>query len=390
MTKPVSIRFQLVLVAVLAASGAALWIAREQVRDAVASLSKPVADLGSKRAKEGKGRKVPVIVALVDQGNNDEIVTAVGTARAQRSVMIFAKSDGIIVAFKPRAGDRVRRGGTIFQLDSTKTELDVQIAKNRLGEAGLLLERLEYLKKRNVGSRAKVDDAKTAYDRAQLELRKAERSLRDLTIEAPFDGVVGIPKAEVGDRVTATTPIIALDKRDKLFVEFEVPEKYLARIAIDDPITATTPSYERERFSGRIEHIDSRVDPTSRTVMVRAVTPNQTDQLRPGMSFAVELALSGKRFPAVPELALQWRRSESYIWIVQNGKVKKVLVETVKRLNSTILVAGELAPGDLVVIEGVQRLRPGTSVFYRPPDSTTSTPFRQPPQSARTDSRKKS
>ena len=88
------------------------------------------------------------------------------------------------------------------------------------------------------------------------------------------------------------------------------------------------------------------------------------------MSFAVELALSGTSFAAVPELSLQWRKGESYVWIVQDNKVRKVLVQTIKRLNSTILVAGKLAPGDLVVVEGVQRLRPGRAVFYKAPKSS--------------------
>jgi len=393
MIKPLSIRLQLILMIALTSFGITLWIAREQLSNALTVLTKSVA---AKKVKRGGGRSVPIIVHPVRLARNDELISAVGTTRARRSVMIHAKTNGVIIAFNPQAGDHVRAGTTIFQLDGTRAELAVKIAAKKLEEASRLLERSKLLMRRNVNSSARVVDAKVVAERAALQLQQTQENLKDLKILAPFDGVIGFPKAEVGDRVTAATPVVSLDMRTELLVEFEVPEKYSARIVVGDTVEAVTPGFEHKRFSGRIERIDSRIDPVSRTVKLRAVIPNQKDLLRPGMSFGVEIMLPGATFTAVPELSLQWRKGESYVWIVRGKKVVKILVKTIKRLNSIVLVDGKVAPDDLVVVEGVQRLRPGRAVSYtlpsRPLDKRPGTPRSsadQPKRSPKTDLRSK-
>ena len=98
------------------------------------------------------------------------------------------------------------------------------------------------------------------------------------------------------------------------------------------------------------------------------------------MSFVVELVLLGDNYPTVPELSLQWRKGESYVWIVRDNKAEKVLIRAVKRLNSIILVDGDLKPDELVVVEGVQRLRAGSEVVHAAPKP----PAEQSGESART------
>lgn len=388
MPSPASMQLQLLLFAILAAIAGGMWIAREQVSDAVARLAdSSERPMTAAVDQPDKNRGVPVIVAKVNQAINNELIAAVGTARARRSVMLHAETDGIIIELAPRAGDHVKKGDTIVQLDATKAQLAVQIATRRLEEARRQFGRSEFLQNRSVNSKAKVEDAKTAEERAELEHLQAEEAMHDLSIRAPFDGIVGIPNVEVGERVTTATPLISLDQRDDVQVEFEVAEKYLSRLSVGDAVTGRTPSYEGRSFAGRIEFIDSRIDPTSRTVKVRAVIPNKDDVLRPGMSFVVEVELPGEQYAVVPELSLQWRKGESYVWTVDDAKARKVLVTVVSRLNSTILVEGNLQPRQLVVVEGVQRLRPGRPVQYSAPQEAepATTGNEQPVVSARPD-----
>lgn len=403
MIRPLSTGRQVILLLALIGVAAVTWLGRDQVVHMVSAVSHALArvlpksvaqylpgqamdaagksPLGSsaraavskKRKRNRGGRRVPVIVTRVGEARNDDTIAAVGTARARRSVMIHAKSDGVIMAFLPRAGDRLSKGDTIFELDARQAELAVAIAKKKVAETRRQLERAKLLERKNVNSIARVDDAQLAVDQANLELLRTEKSLSDLRIVAPFDGVVGLPKAEIGDRVTATTPIVSLDMRAELLVEFEVPEKYAGRIKQGERVTAVTPSYSDRRFAGRIAYIDSRIDPVSRTVTVRAVIPNTDDVLRPGMSFAVEITLEGAVHTVVPELSLQWRKGESYVWLVRDDKAAKVLVRSVRRRNSIVLINGDVRVGDLVVIEGVQRLRDGRGVTYEPPEDVPAT-----------------
>ena len=103
-------------------------------------------------------------------------------------------------------------------------------------------------------------------------------------------------------------------------------------------------------------------------MIVRANIPNKEDLLRPGLSFVVDLTIPGKMYPTVHELALQWRKGVSYVWRVRENRVEKVVVRNVKRLNSTILIEGDISKDDLVVVEGVQRLRPGRPVQFTLPN----------------------
>ena len=371
MLRPLSTRLQIVILIALLGAGGLLWLARGHISAAVAGLANPEA---TKQVKRRGSRAVPVIVTTIAEARNDTVISAVGTARARRSIMIHAKSDGIIMAFGPRAGDNLKRGDLIFELDAKQAELAVEIATKRVAETQRLLERAKLLKSRKVNSTARVVDAQIAYERAELELLQARKALSDLKITAPFDGIVGLPKVEVGDRVSAETPVVSLDQRQELLIEFDVPEKHAAQIARGRAIKAVTPSHAQRRFTGRIEYVDSRIDPVSRTVRARAVVPNDKDILRPGMSFAVEIVLAGTSHAVVPELSLQWRKGESYVWLVRDGKAAKVLVTSVRRRNSVVLIDGPVKPGDLVVVEGVQRLRDGRAVRYKPPQQPTSGP----------------
>lgn len=371
MKRPWSLLSQTLLLLVLSGIGATAWVSRDRIGEVLADLQSQTGPETGKAGKEGRktGKRgagsAPVIVTRVTKERNDEEVAAIGTARALRSVTLFAKSEGEIMSFSVSAGDPIEQGRPLVELDASKARLAVDLAMKSLEDTRQKLKRAEYLKDRKVSSRAGVEDATIAVERAELEVRQAHEELRDKTLSAPFAGVVGIPKVEPGDRITPATELITLDDRSKLLVEFPIAEKFLSRIKVGDKVAASTPSYPRKQFSGHLAYIDSRVDPVSRTVMIRAELPNEEDLLRPGMSFAIKLELPGNEFPAVPELSLQWSQGQSYVWRVEGDNVRKTVVETVRRKNAIILVDGPLAPGDLIVVEGVQRLRDGTSVSYQ-------------------------
>ena len=316
---------------------------------------------------------VPVIVTHVKQLPDNATIAAVGSARARQSVMLFSKSDGQVTSLSVEAGQRVDKGYEFLKLDDRKVKLAVKLAEKSLEDAHLKLTRAEYLQKRNVHSAALVADAIIGVDRAMIELQQERENLSDMRLVAPFAGIAGIPKVEIGDRVTTNTEIVTLDDRSELFVEFQVPEKFTSRIDVGDRVLATTPSHGGRTFNGKIGYIDTRVDPMSRSLMVRAAFPNQQDLLRPGMSFFVRLELPGETYAAVPELSLKWRHGESFVWIVKDGKAKRTSVNTVRRIRGMVLVDGALARGDLVVVEGV-RVRPGADLTYVAPSTPTELP----------------
>lgn len=368
MTRQLAIWKQIVVIAVLAALAYAAWDQRARLSElAGISLSKEAPEQRrGVRANDG----VPVIVEPVSLARAVDRVQAIGDGRANRSITIYPEVAGIVSEIDFEAGDRLEEGDVILKLNNQKARIAVDIAEARLAEARRKVERYNALLDRNAIAFAQVDTARTELRTAELEVEQAREALADRTIRAPFDGVVGIPQVEVGDRVTDSTAITSLDDRSIILVEFEAPEIYLKRIKVGQPVTATTAGLRGQTFEGRVTEINSRVDPQSRAVRLRAALDNPGEVLRGGMSFNVKLVLDGGEYPAIPELALLWARDGSHVWAVEDGKAKKVAVMVVKRAEGRVLVAGNLAPGQLVVVEGTQRLRPGRELSFERPDAT--------------------
>lgn len=373
--QPWSLGRQLLIVGVIALIGAAGWFGYVPARAFLAEQGWIAADAGPGASRRGGGRRggrngdeaVPVIVAPVGEARNDNDVIAVGTGRAFKTATLFAESEGVISALEVKAGEAVAAGAPILRLDKTKAELAVAVAQQRLALAERTLDRADFLKRRNVQSDATADDARTNLELARLELRQAEEALRDTVLIAPFAGVVSLPEVELGDRVTTATRVASIDDRSQLLIEFEVPEVFFTRMGPGTPITATTAAVPDREFEGALRTIDPRINAGSRTVRVRAAVPNEDDVLRPGMSFAVRLQFRGDTYISVPELALQYDNGAPFVWRVDGQKARKVPVKTVRRTSTFALVSGALESTDLVIVEGVQRVREGRSIVYENP-----------------------
>jgi RND family efflux transporter MFP subunit len=214
-----------------------------------------------------------------------------------------------------------------------------------------------------------IDGARSALQRAEIGLQQARQALADRVLRAPFGGVAGLPQVHAGDRVTPDTVIATLDDRRRVEVAFDLPEAYLARVREGHPVRATSVAHAGREFEGRVTQLDSRVSEQTRALRVRAELPNPDDLLRPGQSFRVRLSLPGAAHIQVPELALQWGRDGAHVWVVRDGQALQVPVRLVRRLDGSVLVDGALQPGEPVVVEGVQRLRPGRAVSVLEPAS---------------------
>jgi membrane fusion protein (multidrug efflux system) len=145
-------------------------------------------------------------------------------------------------------------------------------------------------------------------------------------------------------------------------LDFTIPETYLAVVSQGLEIEATSPAYPGAKFAGKVSSVDSRVDPETRSVTVRAIVPNTAGQLKPGMFLTVHLTRSETDVLLVPEEALVPEQGNVYVFVVQNGKATKRLVHTGQRRVGTVQVLDGLTAGEIVVTEGTQKLRDGASV----------------------------
>lgn len=307
-------------------------------------------------------RSTPVIVAPVGFASDDLILEAVGTGRANRSVMLRAEAEGRIVEMPLEPGKRFEARDVLLRINDTEQQLAVDLARTRLEDARRTADRLAQLRGRGAATVSSLDDARTASEIAAIELGRAEETLSNHILRAPFDGVAGLADVELGAWVGTDVPVASFDDRSVILVEFDLPEAFLPRVDEGLPVSATTPAVPGKRFEGHVSVIDSRIVASNRSVKVRVAIPNPDDSLRPGASFTVRLELPGERFPVVPELALQFGSGSLHVWRVDGDIAERVEVRLVRRRDGTVLVDGPLEEGDRLVTEGTQRLVPGEPV----------------------------
>ena len=287
-----------------------------------------------------------------------------GTGKAKLSAEIYPEVSAEVINVNFKTQDKVKSGQILVQLDDREAHLALKLAEIKYSDSKKILKRFEQATPTCAASQTEFDRAKTNHDVAYYELEQRKLDLAKRKIKAPFDGIVGIPNIDVGDRVNPSLLITAVDDRRTLFVDFEVPESLAGKLDQNElnQIVASTPAYPTQTFQAILTAQESRIDPKRRTLMVRAEINNSKDNLRPGMSFSTRWEIAGELFPAVPEIALQWSREGAHIWIVRKGIVYKTEVRVEFRKNSMVLVEGDLKNHELVVIEGLQRLRDGLHV----------------------------
>lgn len=372
MKKQLALWKQLAIVILLGAIGYGAWLERDRLMtitglSADGPTERQGRSGGGHGAHGGGNKAVPVIVEQVRSAQAVDIIRSVGSGRAERSVTLYAKQYGLVASMDLKAGRRVKQGDALINLDDRQEKIAVGLAEAKFKDAERTVERSKSLINREAISQVTLDTARTALETARLELEKARQTLADRTIRAPFTGVIGIPRVETGDLVTQSTALVTLDDRSKIVIEFDVAELFLGRLKPDLEVEATNSGFRNRIFKGTIASIDSRIDEATRSVRIRAEFPNPNDVLRAGMSFVVTVRLEGETHPSIDELALRWEREGAYVWRIAENKADKVRIEVIKRLKGRVLVAGDLKEGELIAVEGTQRLRPGREVAYEKP-----------------------
>lgn len=311
-----------------------------------------------------KNEPVEIIPYTVNVRPESVEVQAVGTARAEQAAVIRADDGGEVTAVYFQAGDLVSKGDVLLALELDEESLAVDQARVAVKDAEQLIARFAGSKLPGAISDTRIDEVKIAAEAARIELSLAELALDRRQVRAPFSGIVGLTNIDAGARITAETEITRLDDRSVLYVDFQAPEQVYGRIVSGDKIDIEPFSSAGTIYSAKVHKIDSRIDEVSRSFTVRAEIDNGDDKLRPGMSFKIKLQLPGQAYPVVPEAAIIWGGDGAYVWLVEDGKAQRVSVTIVSRDKGQVLVRAPISEGSIVVAEGVQKVREGTSLAF--------------------------
>jgi membrane fusion protein, multidrug efflux system len=314
-------------------------------------------------AAVGRGPEaVPVEITRAEAGTMRERIEAVGTTLARQAVDIVPLTSGRLVAIELRPGQPVEAGAVLVRLDDQMEQAAVSEAQASLREAELALERARKLKANNTVAQATVDELEAAFAGARARLAAAEKQLADRTVRAPFAGVVGIRRVDVGARVDDGTVLTTLDDLAELEIEFSVPEIFFGRVRPGQTVSATSAAFPGRTFSGTIATIDTRVAEVSRAFRVRAVIPNPDLLLPAGMFMHVSVVLEQRPAVLIPEQAVLAEGDSTYVFTVRDDRAERRKVRLGQREAGTVEVLEGVAAGDVVVESGLQRLRDGVAV----------------------------
>ena len=298
--------------------------------------------------------------ALIETG-------AVGSLRADESVVIRPETAGRIEKIAFEEGQRVKKGALLARMDASETRALVVSSRAQAALDKQRLERGEDMRQKGFISQQALDELKSAHTRAVAKQREDEAKLAKSEIRAPFSGVAGLRQVSEGAYVAAGTDIARLEKIDQLKLDFRVPETFLPQLKSGLGVSVQVDAFQQTGFEGKVYAIEPAVDEQTRTVLVRARVSNAELRLRPGMFARVQLTL-GVRENAVwiPEEAIVPRGQDSTVFRVVEGKVELVQVQTGTRKVGEVEILKGIAAGDLVVTEGTQRLVPGMQVSIIP------------------------
>ncbi|MDH3430480.1 MAG: efflux RND transporter periplasmic adaptor subunit [Gammaproteobacteria bacterium] len=291
----------------------------------------------------------------------DEI-QALGTARANESIEIRPRVSSLIERVFFDEGQLVNKGDLLVELENSEIVAGLALAKASLSESQSLYNRSKLLADTQAISAANLEQllAQVHVDEAQVEAARAR--LDNTVIRAPFPGRVGLRRVSPGSFVSNSTVITTLDDVNTIKLDFSVPETFFAVLSDGMKIAAHSLVYPDRVFTGTVASIDTRVDPVSRAVQVRALIPNGDGALKPGMFLSVDLQRDRGEQLLAPEQAIVPEGSNQYVFVVADGVAEKRSVQLGRRIPGFVVIDSGLLPGEAVITEGTHKVRDGSKV----------------------------
>lgn len=306
-------------------------------------------------------------MALPDQANS------FGSLHARHDLKLRSELAGVVKVIGKPSGARVAKGDVLLELDHQSQLASLQKARSAAELQGLEYGRAKTLVDQKVIAKRDLDSKKNLLDAALAEVAVAKDQLDKTTIKAPFAGKLGIWQVNEGDFVPAGATLVELVDNKVLRVRYNLPERYLSRLQLGQQVTIKSAAYPNERFAGQVTVISPMVDPKTRNIELEAEINNEQSKLYPGLSAEVIQQLAAQSGGlAVPEESVTYSIEGAAIYRAkpqQNSThytIERVVVQAGIAVNGMVPIAKGIAAGDLVVTEGVQKIRDGQTVQLLP------------------------
>lgn len=302
----------------------------------------------------------PVVVSSPFEHEFSDRLEAIGTANANESVEITARVTKMVHRVLFEDGQAIRAGETLVELESTEEVAQLAQARAAQSDAKIRFDRVADLAKSGTESQSRYDEVRTALDAANARVEEIEARIADLRIRAPFSGVLGLREVSPGTLVKPGDRITTLDDVGKIKLDFSVPETFLSLLTPGLPVKTQNAAYPGRVFEGRVAAVDSRIDPDTRAVRVRAEIENPDHAIRPGMLLSLVLEAHPEKSLALAEQALVPAGTKQFVVVLDaENKPSRVEVEIGRRVPGLVEIRKGLTKASRVVIDGATMIPPG-------------------------------
>lgn len=301
------------------------------------------------------------------------ILPSVGTLTAVNGVDISSEASGIVKEIRFESGQFVKKGDILITLTTQIEEAQLKDNQAQANLAKLNYDRNKSLLAKKAISQSQIDTLSAQYEEAMAGVEQTLAKIKQKTITAPFDGKIGIRNIDLGQYVSAGTNMVTLQALDPLYVKFNLPEQYINEIYLQQPVKITVNLGAGKTIIGQLNAINSKVDQTTRNVLIQAIIPNKDSQFYPGMYASVEVLLRAQKdVVTLPQTAISYSLHGDAVFVIkQEGKDKKgkpilkayrQYVTVGERRGEEVSILKGIKVGDQVVTAGQLKLQNGTHV----------------------------
>lgn len=327
---------------------------------------------GGAPAAAAAAMSVQVVAIEAREERITESVSLIGSIAPNEMVEVKAETDGTVAHIGFTEGGRVEKGQLLVGLDETKSKASVAEAEANLKLARTSFERTKQLLADRLISQQEFDQASAVFAVNEAGLDRRTREWKDTRVFAPFGGIAGARQISPGQVISRNTTLTWIVDLDTVKVEVKVPERYLSQVQPGKPLQFTVAAFPDKKFTGEVSFVSPQLDESTRTALVKARIPNPGNLLKAGMFANLELTLEIRaKALVIPEPAIVNNADATFVFAVSattNAVLKPVKLG--ERIAGKAEVLSGIAAGELVVVEGVQKLRPGAPVRLSGPESS--------------------
>ncbi len=306
----------------------------------------------------GQGRQLLNVTGyLIEPQKMSDLYNSTGSLRPDEEVELAFETSGKIVGINFTEGTRVKKGDLLAKINDKPLQAQLQ----KLEAQKKLIEEKEFRQRslldKDAISQESYDQIMTDLQANQADINLVLARISETELRAPFDGIIGLRYVSEGSYTNPSTKIARLVKISPLKLQFSIPERYANQVRIGYPVSFRVDG-SNEAFEAKVYAIDPQIEENTRTIVLRALYPNTTEELKPGRFASVTLLLSEiENTVAIPTEALIPEMEGEIVYVYRNGKAERISVEPGLRTESQIQIVRGLEFGDTLLATGILQLR---------------------------------